>query len=97
MTAFKIEDSIQFDGYRVNFTPAMWNFLDGVMIDSSWNIFYARLFSLPYPEFLRMVRDFYGATLYGKTGYVCFYFKERGSAQRFINDANKRFELWRKI
>ena len=97
MIAFKAEESMQFSGYKITFTPTLWNRLEGITIDSSWNLLYARLFGLSYPEFLRYIRDTYNATLWGKSGYICFYFKERVDAQQFISVANRRFNLWMKL
>ena len=65
---------------------------------TTWNLLFARIFNLEYVDFLRMVRDIYGATLSGKQGgYISFYFTEKQMCQKFINDLSKRFNLWKKI
>ena len=46
-----------------------WNETIGMVV-GSFNVFMARLMDLPYPEFLRMCRDKYGATLSGNTGWT---------------------------
>ena len=46
-------------------------------IKTTWNVLYARIFGLSFPDFLRMARDVYGATLAGKTGLPYFYFTHK--------------------
>lgn len=94
MNMFLVEDSLLYNGYKITMSPALWNRLDGVQIDSSWLILLARLFNLSYPNFLRFVRDKHNATLWGKDGYISFYFKERKDAQFFAKIANDRIKLW---
>lgn len=73
-------------------------YFKGIQMKSSWLILYARIFNLEYPDFLRMVRDIYGATLEGKQGgYISFYFSEKMMCQKFIKDTNKRFDSWKKF
>jgi hypothetical protein len=71
---------------------------NGIHMKSSWLVLYARIFNLNYIDFLRMVRDVYGATLKGKEGgYIYFYFNEKMMCERFVKDVNKRFETWMKF
>ena len=56
-------------------TDSCFEYFKYVPIKTTWNILYARIFNLEFTDFLRMVRDTYGATLGGKEGgYIYFYF-----------------------
>ena len=71
-----------------------FEYFNGVSIVGSWLVLYARLFNLSYPDFLRMVRDKYNATLFGKIGYIAFYFLKREDCDKFVKECNKRFKEW---
>lgn len=77
---------------------AMDTYFKHTPIRTTWNILYARIFNLEFANFLRMVRDIYGATLAGKEkGYIYFYFEDKSNCQRFIKELEKRFDLWKKL
>ena len=61
---------------------------------ASYWILGSRLFGLSYPNYLRYLRDEYGATLVGKV-IPRFYFKEKKDCERVINELNKRFDYSR--
>lgn len=66
-------------------------------ITTTWYILFARIFNLDYSDFLRMVRDIYGAKLIGKEkGYVYFYFEDKAFCQKFIKELERKFNLWKK-
>ena len=98
MKDFKIEVTPDGKRYVCQMTDSCFEYFKYVPIKTTWNILYARIFNLEFTDFLRMVRDVYGATLSGKEGgYIYFYFTEKQMCQRFVNDLNKRFELWKKM
>lgn len=99
MKAFEI---FEVPGSPVRYSATMTNscffdFFNGVSITGSWLPLYARLFNLSYPDFLRMVRDKYHATLFGKIGYIAFYFTKKEDCDKFVKDSNKRFKEWTNI
>lgn len=58
--------------------------------EGSYNVLFARLCNLSYPQFLRMCRDWYGATLIGKNNlYVVPYFKLNNDFLQLVNYLNK--------
>ena len=60
----------------------------------SFNIIGARLFNLPFYDFLRACRDVYGATLIGKGHkYPVPYFSSKEDAQKLVNDLNERAKM----
>ena len=61
---------------------------------ASYWILGSRLFGLSYPNYLRYLRDEYGATLVGKD-IPSFYFKEKKDCESVINELNKRFDYSR--
>lgn len=64
-------------------------------IGGSWNTLFARLYGLPYHNFLRMVRDNFNGTLRGKTGkYIYFTFENKSNADDLVQELNNR---WTKI
>jgi hypothetical protein len=63
-------------------------------IKTTWNVLYARIFGLSFPDFLRMARDVYGATLVGKTGLPYFYFTYKQDCDRLVKDLTNRFTMW---
>jgi len=62
-------------------------------IKGSYSILFARIFGLSYPDFFRMVRDEYNATLSDKKSvYIIFDFKNVKDAERFAKECDKRME-----
>lgn len=57
----------------------------------SFCVFAARVLGLTFPEYLRMCRDVYGATLVGKnTKYPLALFKDEASAAKLVQLLNKQ-------
>lgn len=57
----------------------------------SFNIIAARLMGLSYPQYLRMCRDVFGATIVGKnTNYPVAYFDMGDGLLALLNSLNKR-------
>ena len=98
MKHFTIDTSPDEKKYFVKIDDVCFsNYFKNVPITGTWNLLYSRIFNLNYVDFLRMVRDVYGAKLQGRDkGYIIFYFEEKQSCNRFIKDLDKRFELWKK-
>lgn len=65
--------------------------------DSNYGILAARLFGLSYPDYLRMLRDKYGATLSGKNGgWITASFNDAAQCQKVVNELNRRWAIWYK-
>lgn len=60
----------------------------------SFNIFPCRLFKLTPAQYLRMVRDEYGATLEGKTGYIGYYFNDTKQCDALVKELNRRWAIF---
>lgn len=63
----------------------------------SYNLIMARLFNMSYPNFLRLCRDEFGATIIGKnTYYPVAYFSNKIIANRLCDLLNARanYILW---
>lgn len=60
----------------------------------SFNVIAARVLGMTFPDYLRFVREKYSATLQGREGYTCYYFKNRQDCARLVNDLNR---IWRNI
>ena len=54
----------------------------------SYNILKARIFNLPYGDYLRVARDQYGATLKGQTGYITELFFQKKDAEKLCKELN---------
>ena len=93
MNYFHIRDSIVIKNHKsICLDESIYEFINA-RISGSYNILYARLFGLTYPEFLKMVRDLYNATLYGRgNGYTIFTFENLYDAQKFSNECNNRWK-----
>ena len=59
----------------------------------SYNIMPARLLGLSYANYLRMCRDFYGATLNGEGLYITPRFPNSKKLDEFIKELNARADL----
>jgi len=60
----------------------------------SYNLIMARLMGVSYPDFLRLCRDEYGATIIGKnTYYPVAYFAKRGGVDRLCEELNARANM----
>jgi len=64
----------------------------------SYNVICARLMGLSYPDYLRMCRDIYGATLHGKGLYITARFPNGKKLDHLIEELNARAKLvlWNK-
>lgn len=96
MKNFNLEISPDGKYYIPQITEHCMNtYFSGINMTSSWLVLYARIFNLKYSDFLRMVRDLYGATLSGRNGgYINFTFNEKMLGEKFIKDTEKRFKAW---
>lgn len=56
----------------------------------SLHVLEARMFNLMYNDYLRMVRDVYGAELRGKSGYVVPVFLEKSKAAALAANLSQR-------
>lgn len=75
-------------------TPSM-AFYDVIGSTSgSFNIFPCRLFGLTPAQYLRMVRDKYGAILQGKTGYITYHFSDTKQCDALVKELNRRWEIF---
>ena len=61
-------------------------------VKGSYHVYGARLFGISYADYLRMLRDRYGATIVGKNQtYPVAYFENKEKANEVITELNKRF------
>ena len=83
--------------YFANTTINLMNEIN-TPIEGSYMIIFPRLYNLSYAQFLRMVRDIYGAVLVkgNNTKYIYFYFKEKSKCDKFVKEVNNRFIKWRR-
>ena len=96
MNYFKTEDKTSGE-YKPVFTDALWNELGIGKMTSSWNVLFARLWGLQFPDFLRFVRQEFNATLCGKNStYIYFYFSNKQDCDNFVNASNRLFNNWKK-
>ena len=82
--------------YFANTTMNLMNEIN-TQIEGSYMIIFPRLYNLSYAQFLRMVRDIYGATLLkgNNKKYIHFYFTDENKCNKFVKDANTRFVKWK--
>lgn len=60
----------------------------------SYNLIMARVMGLSYPDFLRLCRDEFGATIIGKNCYYpVAYFEKRGLVDKLCEELNARANL----
>lgn len=65
--------------------------------NSNYGILAARLFGLSYPDYLRMLRDKYGATLSGKKGgWITASFNDPAQCEKVVKELNYRWAKWYK-
>lgn len=63
----------------------------------SFNIFPARLFGLSPANYLRLVRDRYGAVLQGRQGgYITYYFEDSKKCDMLVSELNRRWAIFEK-
>lgn len=91
MAIFKI-DSIGTTGdkWSIRLTDKGYNTIGS--ISGSYNIIQCRLFGLTPAQYLRFIRDQYGAVLSGKKGYVSYYFSNETSCKNLIYELNSRWD-----
>ena len=83
----KLIPALDNNGYKINLDYMLPNIKEG-----SYNVLFARIFGLSYPDFLRCVRDVFGAEIRGKNcRYPYFIFKTASpEANNFVNIVNER-------
>lgn len=89
---FIVEDSMYYTGHKmIGYDDNKFEF-GGTA--GSRNVFMARLMNMSWAQFLRLCRDYYGATLVGKNKlYVVPYFANETDACRLCKELNKRMAL----
>lgn len=94
---FKLEESPYHEGkYTISID---FDLFPEVKINGSFNLFAARLMGLSYPQYLRMCRDCFGATIIGKKSlYPVAYFKKTATTSALVRNLNARMNLvmWEK-
>lgn len=82
--------------YFANTTMELMDELN-ICLNGSYTIIFPRLYNLSYAQFLRMVRDVYGATLLkgNNKKYIHFYFTDEKKCNQFVKDSNERFVKWK--
>lgn len=76
-----------------------FNLFPEMKIKGSYNLFFARLMGLSYPQYLRMCRDCFGATIVGKKSlYPVAYFKKDMKSSALVRNLNARMNIimWEK-
>lgn len=91
---FSTESMISIGYYRIAFNQWFYEMIS-IPIETSYNVFLARIFSLTYAEFMRFARDNFNATLVGKHGgYITPIFKNKNDCDAFVQEINNR---WKRI
>ena len=62
--------------------------------EGSYNIVGARVLGLSYPQYLRFLRDEFGAKLKGKVGYSYAIWENEEDCKKAVNEINSH---WKKI
>lgn len=88
--------------YLVNMTLEAVKKYEIKKIRGSLHVLEARLFDMKYHDFLKMERDVYGATLFGRRGiYVVSRYLNKEDAEKLAKELNKRAMLaaqeWEKL
>ena len=77
--------------FRVSMTLAAAKQLEISMPGGSLQVLGARLFNMPYHQYLKMGRDLYNATLIGRKGaYIAMCYKSKEDAERMAKELNRR-------
>lgn len=95
MKAFYVEESMASKGAkRVAIHESVHKHIN-TPIPGSYGILKARLFGLNYADFMRMMRDVYGADLHGKNGgYITCTFKNASDCKKVVDILNERWKKW---
>jgi hypothetical protein len=101
MKAFYVDEMPIIGKYRIGLCDETYQFVreevqktEGAFSTlGSYNILAARVFGLPYPDYLRMVRDNYGAVLNGKEGYIIYSFTNKENAHKLVKELNIRWNI----
>lgn len=72
--------------------------IDDTLLDlhgapQSLHIICARVLGISYPTFLRLARDQFGATLFGKRGFPIALFPDKNKAHQLADLLNKQTDL----
>jgi hypothetical protein len=94
---FVLEESPYYKGkYTININ---FDLFPKIETNGSFNLFAARLMGLSYPQYLRMCRDCFGATIIGKKSlYPVAYFNKTVMTSSLVRNLNTRMNLvmWEK-
>lgn len=90
---FKAEESPYHPNkFIIKPTSHLYNLID--RLEGSYHVYEARLFGLPYSQYLRMLRDKYGVDIIGKgQTYPVAYFLDLDKAREVVIELNKRFRI----
>ena len=61
-----------------------------VPMKGSFNVLFARLMGLSFPQYLKMISAKYNANIIGKTIYPIIYFPTEQNAKKLANELDKR-------
>lgn len=89
---FYLEESVNYPNrYLIRLHHDLFRFPSG--ISGSFNILIARVLGVSYPDYLRYVRENFGAELVGVGHkYVLPYFENSEKVRIFVNGLNKRMD-----
>lgn len=91
MISFKVEnDAWRLGYYFINFQHPPHSRFEKT--GSSYVVFQARLFGLPYNEFLELGQAVYNGELCGK-GFISLIYKNKKDADNMCKELNKRYEI----
>lgn len=92
MIAYHVEAMPTIKTHRIALAPAIYQIIN-TPIRGSYNLLAARLFGLSYADYLRMVRDNYGAVLNGREGYIIFTIQDKTQAEKLVKELNRRWNI----
>lgn len=94
MSDFYIGESLVYPTHKsVKMSAEFYERVQG-SISGSFTLLFPRIWGLKSSDFLRMVRDLYGATLNGKNGgYITFSFPKEEDAKRFFDETLERWKI----
>ena len=92
MKAFYVDSMPTIGKYKIGLCDETYKIIN-TCICGSYNILAARVFGLSYADYLRMIRENYGATLKGKEGYITYTFTVKENAIKLEKELNRRWNI----
>ena len=91
MIYFKIRSSVANDkAFTISLEDSVYKLIK-VPISTTYYVLLARIYGLPYHEFLKMLRDEYGATITGKdSNFPIFFFEKSDKINILIAELNQK-------